>query len=139
MESDLDLRFSIDIVDDPIRGRYKKMNYISYNEEAVLSLLDNWLKDEPNNSTFENVESRSYHLYPNPATQILYVKAIQAGEAGAKYKMMNQLGQMVNEGVLDFSLSAVSTIIGIADLMPGIYYLAIISNHKNETYSFIKI
>ena len=76
----------------------------------------------------ENVLAiKSNFIYPNPAKDSIYITNSSA-LIGKEYKIYNNLGQLVNEGVMDFNY------VSIKNLEIGYYFISI---HENS-YKFIK-
>ncbi|MCX7986025.1 MAG: M14 family zinc carboxypeptidase [Bacteroidales bacterium] len=70
-------------------------------------------------------------IYPNPAQDRLFFK-VNSHEKW-RYILINREGKVLKEGLLD------NSVLSVAYLTPGVYYLKLISQTKQYRYKFIKI
>lgn len=76
----------------------------------------------------EASSQQSIEVYPNPASDVLYMKSLQ-GET-VEYSIFNVLGQMVTSGSSNGSIS-------VAGLEKGLYFLQIKGEKLLETFKFV--
>lgn len=76
----------------------------------------------------EASSQHSIEVYPNPASDVLYMKNLQ-GET-VEYSIFNVLGQMVTSGPSNGSIS-------VAGLEKGLYFLQIKGEKLLETFKFV--
>jgi hypothetical protein len=76
----------------------------------------------------EPAHQQPLKVYPNPATDVLYLKDIPCETA--VYTILNSMGQRVKSGTTNGSIS-------IADLENGIYVLQVDINKKIKTAKFV--
>lgn len=84
-----------------------------------------------------NLETVSYSIYPNPTSASLNVdfKGIQIG-SDLKIILTDAYGRLVIEKLCtvegNYSLE-------LSELISGVYFVTIISNHQKNTYKIVKI
>ena len=88
-----------------------------------------------NQNTIQNSHRQAddIHIYPNPATDRLYIQCSQT-LPGAEYEIFNLNGQLMMEGVLKDNIIYLNN----RNLAAGKYILALRQNEKMKTFSFIK-
>ncbi len=94
---------------------------------SATSLPSNYLSTDLNNYVMEE----GINIYPNPATDLLYVEMELYTPESVKIYLINQLGQtviMVNDGIESGSLKKEIMLNNIA---PGIYFLKVQTNSVN--------
>jgi hypothetical protein len=80
--------------------------------------------------TVEDVSSLKTNIYPNPATEKLFIE--NNFEQNRDYIITNLLGQEINKGVLKSEID-------ISHFLNGVYVLKIVStNNQNEIFKFVK-
>lgn len=91
------------------------------------------INDEPNTLQNSFKADADFHLYPNPATDKLYIDYPQKF-SGAEYEILNLNGQKVTEGILNDKVISLNN----RNLTSGKYILLIRNNGEMKTFSFIK-
>jgi hypothetical protein len=76
----------------------------------------------------EKSVSLSCHIYPNPASDVLTLKIDLQSEV-LKYQLKTIKGEIIRE----MKVSSKETLIPVADLATGIYFLSILENNDNLT------
>lgn len=96
--------------------------YFDFNEPVITNTVVNTLGDFV--SGINSLPVFEFAMIPNPASS----QVILRGEfdKGAGYELMNQLGQVVNAGVI----TANTTTVNVADLTSGIYLVRVKSGDK---------
>jgi sugar lactone lactonase YvrE len=77
----------------------------------------------------------SFHTYPNPASELLYVESASLGEGKISYAVYNVAGQLVS---LPYTLAANQVQFNTSKLAPGMYYIHVVSDAGNGTARFVK-
>lgn len=84
-----------------------------------------------------NLVMNDINIYPNPASDIIYVDIAQVEKQKLRFIIFNSLGEMMNLSTNTCSSKQIA--IGISNLPSGIYYLSTYSNDKKlGTEKFIK-
>ena len=91
------------------------------------------INDEPNTLQNSFKADADFHLYPNPATDKLYIDYPRKF-SGAEYEILNLNGQKVTEGILNDKVIPLNN----RNLTSGKYILLIRNNGEVKTFSFIK-
>lgn len=73
----------------------------------------------------EDIKAASIKLFPNPSTGLVYVGLETANYDDYQYQLFNNVGQLVQEGVLNPQIE-------LFDQAAGIYYLKIANLHNNQ-------
>lgn len=73
------------------------------------------------------------HIYPNPATDQLYIHCPQT-LSGAEYEIFNLNGQLMMEGILKDNIIYLNN----RNLAAGKYILVLHQNEEVKTFSFIR-
>ncbi|MBW8523911.1 BspA family leucine-rich repeat surface protein [Chryseobacterium chendengshani] len=81
-------------------------------------------------STSENTIKNEISIYPNPATDFIFVKNLP--KEVKEYQITDFSGRLINKNLLDQEM------INIQHLVPGNYILKIIIRDKAENFKFIK-
>jgi hypothetical protein len=80
--------------------------------------------------TVEDVSNLKTKIYPNPATEKLYIENNLA--KNSNYSITNLLGQEIDKGLLKSEID-------ISHLLNGVYVLKIVdTNNQNEIFKFVK-
>lgn len=82
----------------------------------------------PTNDAVQKVLSQSLEVYPNPASDVLYIDNLPCKEA--EYAVFNVMGQKVGAGTLNGKIS-------VAEFEEGLYVLQIKGEKFLETTKFI--
>ncbi len=85
----------------------------------------------PTKLSDQHVEMNNLIIYPNPASDELFIKFDQQHTGELNYLISNMLGMKIRDGKL------VGNVISMRGLLPGIYQLQINSNqiHKREIFA----
>ncbi len=82
----------------------------------------------PTDDAVQEVLSQSFKVYPNPASDVLYIDNLPCKEA--EYAIFNVLGQKMAAGILNGAIS-------VAEFEKGLYVLQIKGEKFLETAKFI--
>ena len=83
-------------------------------------------------------QAKSINIYPNPARDILNFQLIDFPLADYDWKIIDQRGISVSEGVLEFDPSGLYTV-NTRDLKNGVYYVVIATDKKPLIYRKIAV
>lgn len=97
------------------------------NQRGGLSVFESHLTIDGITATNDISEESPFHLYPNPATDCIYVERKNDFRQVYKLSVLNVIGEVVIE--------AISPKVDISGLESGVYYIKI----GTEVYKFIKI
>ena len=81
-----------------------------------------------NDAVHETFSQLALEIYPNPVSDVLYIKNLPCEQA--EYSIFNVMGQKVNAGSSDGTIS-------VADLEKGLYILQINAGEFRQTEKFI--
>jgi surface protein len=85
---------------------------------------------ESNLSTSENISIKEISIYPNPATNFIFIKNLP--KENAKYRITDFNGRLITQNILEREM------ISIQQLDPGNYILTITIKDKAKNFKFIK-
>jgi len=75
-----------------------------------------------------------FTLYPNPANDFLNIRFLEPPSSNYLVEIVNSYGQVVSSKlILDENIEVKTTILSIADLVPGVYYVRIRDRNNNAS------
>lgn len=89
--------------------------------------------DNQNASRNSHWQADNIHIYPNPATDQLYIHCPQT-LSGVEYEIFNLNGQLMMEGILENNIIYLNN----RNLAAGKYILVLRQNEEVKTFTFIK-
>jgi hypothetical protein len=102
--------------------------------DYLLSYLSKFdTSDNQNTIQISHRQADAIHIYPNPATDRLYIQCSQT-LSGAEYEIFNLNGQLMMEGILKDNIIYLNN----RNLAAGKYILVLRQNEEMKTFSFIK-
>ncbi len=104
----------------------ENLSYLLTWLENRLEYLDTYFGNLLSNEEESSI-SKTHTIYPNPATDLIYIKSTN-GTVGKSYKIYNNIGQLVIENVTH------NNSISVQNLKKGIYFI----NIENSTYKLLK-
>lgn len=90
-------------------------------------------------SGINEVNGLTYHIYPNPATEMIYLTIESVNENSVQYQIINHLGAVVKvSGVFELAEGNQTIGLNIEDLAPGNYILRLLNNEETHHLRFVK-
>ena len=98
----------------------------------LIDELSLWDMAETKPSAIANVKTNrdNFCVYPNPLSGIFTIRSENGNNAG--YKIYDLLGNIVSQGQI-----VNSTIVDLADMNKGMYYITVLYGAKAENYRLI--
>jgi hypothetical protein len=103
-------------------------NGYSYGWTKIEGLIVNIIPSTPPMAVQEPFQTQPFAVYPNPATDILYLKGLQ--REAVDYTIFNTMGQKVKAG-------SSQGVIPVAELGAGVYLLQIGGGKNYRTVKFV--
>ncbi len=110
---------------------FTMMISITDSRENLKQIFLRHLLENPTNysESFDN----KIHLYPNPASEFVFVQPINSNIYSSKFQIFDYLGNLIDEGLLN------ANFIDVSRLPTGVYYLKIYSKQKVFIQRFVLI
>ena len=98
-------------------------NYLLLNIQTP-GVIKNWIQNQ-------NIDNKSFVVYPNPATDIVYVNT---NSSKTDYYLINMTGKVIQHGCWNNSFN----MLNIKDIKKGVYVLKLITDKRQDTFRIIK-
>ena len=97
------------------------------------------LKSFPVSNSQINFEGRNVNLYPNPATEKVYIDILTEIGANVDIKIFSTEGKLIKECVSDSFATGKQTFeIDLSQFNPGVYFVKVVNGDFNETLKLLK-
>ena len=77
----------------------------------------------------------SFEIYPNPASEVIYIETKELKGGKAEYRVINAMGIVVASGSI---MTETKNEINISELKPGFYIITVITENGIASNKFIK-
>lgn len=122
-------KFSIDLNITETENYFFGFHSFSDAAQFITHLDDVKIEEVDNSKITDNSSLKMINLYPNPTTDVIYIK----GAKNTDYYISNISGQVLKRGIITDNKIKIN----ISNLKQGIYFINLISGNTSETKKLI--